>query len=108
MRWKPCGFMVLVKPEYEKELDWGPLGKFVIAESDRRGVAQVQKGKVVAIGPTAWRAYDDGQRWCEVGDTVMYTRWAGAIIENPDKKDDLYVLLPDADIRAVLKEEDNG
>ena len=100
MKLRPCGYMVLVKPHYENKTDWG----FQIVEPDRVGVAAVQEGTIVKVGPTAWKSYDDGQPWAKVGDVVYYAKYGGSIVE--DKEDgEKYVLIADGDIRCVIEEK---
>lgn len=105
---RPVGYCVLVKPDYEKEHDLGNGQKLVIAQSSRQGIASVDTGTVVAIGPTAWQAYDDGQAWCAVGDRIGYARHGGRIIKDPET-DVEYVLIADADVRVIITgEKKNG
>lgn len=101
MRWKPAGFTILIKPHYEKKTESG----LVIVQDDRRGVAAVDVGTIIAVGPTAWKAYDHGDPWAKVGDVVGYAKHAGRIVENPDDPEDKYVLVADGDIRLVLEPE---
>ena len=101
MRWRPAGFTVLIKPDYEKKTASG----IIIAQNDRQGVAAVDTGVIVKIGPTAWKAYDNGLPWAKVGDRVGYAKHAGRIVENPDDPDDKYVLVSDGDIRLVMEED---
>jgi len=58
-------------------------------------------GVVVAIGPTAWKAFDDGKPWCKVGDRVSYAKYGGFVIEDPESKEH-FRLLNDEDVIAVV------
>jgi co-chaperonin GroES (HSP10) len=104
MRWNPAGFTILIKPDYEKKTESG----LVIVESDRSGVAAVDTGVIVKIGPTAWKAYDNGLPWAKVGDRVGYAKHAGRLVPNPDDSDDKYVLVADGDIRLVMETEETS
>ena len=100
--WKPVGYMVLVRPDFEKKTESG----IVLAHlSDREGIAAVDTGVVVDVGPTAWKAYDNGEPWCKVGDRVCYARFGGKIIQVPDS-DDKLVLIADGDVRLVMENKD--
>lgn len=101
-KWRPVGYMVLVKPDFETKTASGLLLAHV---SDREGIAAVDTGVVVDIGPTAWRAYDNGEPWCKVGDRICYARFGGKIVKVPDQTDDeKLVLIADGDVRLVLEE----
>lgn len=104
MRWNPAGYTILIKPDYEKKTESG----IVLVQNDRMGVAAVDTGVIVKIGPTAWKAYDTGVAWAKVGDRVGYAKHAGRIVENPDDPEDKYVLVADGDIRLVLEEENSN
>lgn len=101
MSWNPAGFTVLIKPDYEKVSKGG----IILAESDRSGVAAVDTGTILKIGPTAWKAYDNGLPWAKVGDRVGYAKHAGRLVPNPDNPDEKWVLVADGDIRLVWSDE---
>lgn len=103
MKLKPAGFHIIVKPDYEEVTKSG----IVLAVSDRSGVAYVDTGVVVAIGPTAWKAYDSGEPWAKLGDRVGYGRYAGKIIYHKDNPNDKYVLLADGDVQVIYEESNN-
>lgn len=102
MSWQPAGYSVLIKPDYEKKTASG----IVLVEADRRGVAAVDVGTIIAIGPTAWKAYDNGLPWAKVGDKVCYAKYGGKLVPNPDDPDEMWVLLADGDIRLVWQNEE--
>jgi len=99
-KWKPVGYMVLVKPEFE-QMSKG--GIDLSARNEQMGIASVDTGVVVDIGPTAWKAYDNGEPWCKIGDTICYARFGGKIIQVPGTGEKL-VLIADGDVRLVLEE----
>jgi len=102
-KWRPCGYMVLVKPDFE-QVSKG--GIDLSALNDRVGIAAVDTGVVVDIGPTAWKAYDNGLPWCKIGDKICYARFGGKIIQVPDSNEKL-VLIADGDVRLVLETTDD-
>ena len=96
----PAGHRVLVKvDEVEKVTKGGIIITDTIA--DRKQEAGIY-GTVVAVGPTAWKAFDDGIPWAAVGDKVAFAKYGGFIIEDPNTGDH-YRLLNDEDVVAVIK-----
>ena len=108
---KVKGPRVLVKPDVEK-VD-------PVYEAARRAGLEVRKtndeireeqavtlGTVLQIGNGCWQApVGDGTPWCGVGDYVIYAKHAGRFVENPDVKDELFLLLNDEDILGVVSKE---
>ena len=63
-------------------------------------------GTVVSIGPNAWKAFDPGPDWApwaEVGDRVMYAKYGGKVVKDPDTNEE-FVVLNDEDIISRIKE----
>ena len=113
---KPAGHHILVAPlEWEEETEWG----FALTAHDTTETARLEKagrmyGTLVAVGPQAWKAHAAGLMkgdalfensiyadWAAVGDTIMYSRYAGKNIYDPESGQELY-LIHDEDILAVL------
>lgn len=101
VKWKPTGWAIMVKPEYTKEVDFGGGKLFEIVQTDRQGIAAVQTGEVLAVGPDAYKGdrFTSGP-WCKVGDRVIYAKYGGMILEDPETKAKV-VLLNDEDIKGV-------
>ena len=72
-------------------------------EDNKRAQAGVDKGVVVAIGPTAYRDFNTDTP-IQVGDMVAFARFSGKTILDP-KDDEEYVALNDEDIVAILSGE---
>ena len=105
----PSGHRVLVKQERYDEHDAvfksaKAAGLEIVKDGGVRYQASVDKGVIVLIGPTAWKAFDDGQPWAAIGNTVVFARNAGKTVEDPEDKDSTYLVLNDEDIVAVIKE----
>lgn len=108
---KPCGHYVLVKPvKLKKKTESG----FILPESmvNKENVAAV-KGTLVAIGPTAWKAFCQGEPdgigkpWAKIGDEVHFKRYVSdRIIDENDLDEDgepqEYFLFTDENILAVM------
>lgn len=107
---KPVGYKILVKPDpIETETDSG----IVLVVDEKLERAGQMRGTLVAIGSQAWQAFrhvDDqgkfrnGKPWATVGDRVVYSRYAGKILEDPENEED-YVILNDEDLVAVISGE---
>ena len=96
---RPAGHRVLVKVQ---EAETVTAAGIIIPDaiSERQAEANVF-GEIVAVGPTAWRAFDDGQPWAKVGDLVAFAKYGGFVIEDPDTKE-RFRLLNDEDVTAVI------
>lgn len=74
-------------------------------EDNRRAKAGVDKGVVVAIGPTAYRDFNV-EVPVKVGDIVAFARFSGKTIVDPDDNEE-YVALNDEDLVAILTGKNN-
>jgi len=103
---KPTGHHVLVKPQKVEEVDEvikaaKQFGIVLTEDTTKKKQIGVSTGVVVAIGPTAYKEYADGIPWVKEGDLVAYVRHGGMYIDDPED-DEVYLLLNDGDIAAVL------
>ena len=94
----PTGHHVLVLPDEVKEktdggIYYAPTGR----EQEQRAAT---KGRLVAIGPSAWKEFAKGEPWAEVGDYISFAKYASIEMEGSDGKS--YALLNDQDILAVF------
>ena len=69
-------------------------------EDTKRAQAGVDKGTVVAIGPTAYRDFNVDAP-VSVGDVVAFARFSGKTIVDPET-DEEFVALNDEDLVAIL------
>ena len=95
---RSLGHRVLIKPEVEKETDWG----FALTVSDRKAAMDSDKGHIVAMGPQAYKDYGDGSKWVEVGDYVYYAKYGAKVIKD-DETGDLYIICNDEDVLLGLE-----
>lgn len=72
-------------------------------EDNKRAQAGVDKGVVVAIGPTAYQDFKTDVP-IKIGDMVAFARFSGKAMVDP-KDDEEYVALNDEDIVAILTGE---
>lgn len=104
----PAGHRLVIKPHKLEEIDESlarakRMGLEVIRENQKREDQSVDKGVVLAIGPTCW---PDSPPWCVVGDTILFAKFSPKFIEDPETKEQLGILNDD-DVVAVVKEKTN-
>jgi co-chaperonin GroES (HSP10) len=104
----PLGARVLVQMRLPKK-KMTSSGIILAAETVDTEKAQNPVGKVVAIGPLAFKKRDTMESWpegswVEVGDFVRVPRWTGDRWEIPVSKDDIvqFMLMNDHEIIAKL------
>jgi co-chaperonin GroES (HSP10) len=97
---KPAGHRCLVKPD---KVDDKRGSLFVPDSAKERQTNQQIFGTLVAVGPTAWKAFDSGEPWAKVGDKVAFAQYGGFVIEDPYTKEQ-YRLLNDEDIACIITE----
>jgi co-chaperonin GroES (HSP10) len=104
----PLGARVLVQMRLPKKRMTSS-GIILAAETVDTEKAQNPVGKVVAIGPLAFKKRDTMESWpegswVEVGDFVRVPRWTGDRWEIPVSKDDVvqFMLMNDHEIIAKL------
>lgn len=106
---KPCGHRVIVKPDTLDDANAKLMGdalkklnfQIEVGADKKRIENAIDTGVLVAIGATAWKAFDDGEPWAAVGDKVYFSKHGGNLIEDPESKEK-YRLLNDEDIYAVI------
>lgn len=101
MKMKPKGYRVLIRPDPVEEISEGGI---VLAVNERKERAAGTTGRVVGIGPTAWKSYDPGpdwEPWAELGDHIVYSRYGGIWVKDPESKEDL-ILINDQDVLMVI------
>jgi len=99
---EPVGHRVLVKPfDIERETASG----IQLVLNEDRELAGQEYGTIVAVGPDAWKIFDGGP-WAKVGDKVIYSRYGGKFVKEPNTVQK-YVILNDEDILAILGDSED-
>lgn len=112
---KIAGHRVLIKVDpIKKQTETGII--VVRDDEERDHKVNTSTGTVVAIGATAWMAYDyykpNGERnpkweqWCHVGDRVYFAKYAAKWIKDAEGNE--YVVVNDQDIVAVIEEAEHA
>lgn len=99
------GHRILIKADVAVEQDEAFLAaKRIGLEIAKSTITQqqtgVDRGVVVDVGPTAFDAFG-GDKWCKVGDYIIFAKHAGKVIEH---EDEFYVAINDEDVVLVKKE----
>ena len=98
------GYRVLVKPDnIETVTDSG----IVLVVDEKVEAAAQQTGTLVGVGHTAWQSSTLPQLpWANIGDRVLFSKYAGRVIIDPVTGDD-FLVMNDEDIICVIgtKEE---
>ncbi len=95
------GHRVLIKP---KDLEVKTASGIVInyGDAEKRHRMATMEGTVVGIGPLAWNDWGDGSKWVEVGDRVIFAQYAGKLVDDPDTKEEFFVV-NDEDVQVRIK-----
>jgi co-chaperonin GroES (HSP10) len=95
--WQPAGHRILVLPDIPPE----KIGSLFVPAwvKDNRAIENIF-GVIVAIGPTAWKAFDNGEPWAKIGDRVAFAKYGGFNLEDADTKV-IYRLLNDEDVVGI-------
>lgn len=96
----PVGFLVLVKPDAPK--DKLKNDKIFIPDNimDKERLA-VDTGTLIAVGSKAWKDQADGEPWAKIGDHVIYAKYGGKVLVDPETEEK-FIVLQDKDIIGLL------
>jgi co-chaperonin GroES (HSP10) len=99
----PDGFRVLVKQDVFEEKDEvyksaKNSGLILVHDKSVRAQESVDSGVVVLLGATADKTS------AKVGDKIVYAKFAGKKVDDPQDPNTVYVIINDDDICAIIKE----
>lgn len=106
---KPILHRILVKPDLIEEKDEAfkaaaRMGLEVVKLEKDREQAAIDTGTVVDLGQTVFKDFGVDESPVKIGDTVVYARYAGKVVEDHVTKIK-YTLLNDEDVVAVITTE---
>ncbi len=100
------GNRVIIKPDSIEEVTAGGI---VIAQTDtyrREEKAATSTGTVIDFGEAAWLdPIMGGEPWVAIGDQVVFSRYAGKYVVDPDDGEEYVVINDDAIQARVFKSE---
>lgn len=98
MALKAVAFRVILKV---KEVEEKSAGGIVLAVDKKMERNAHIEGTIVDIGPDAWAAYRPSEPFAglKVGDRVMYAKYSGKWIQDPQTKEE-FLVVNDEDIVA--------
>lgn len=97
---QPLMHRILIKPEIKTETKSG----IVIATDDRRAAVDCDKGQVVAIGETAYKAFGYDSPPIAVGDRVIYAKYGARVMKI---RGELFIACNDEDVYLKVLSEDD-
>lgn len=112
MSLRVVGHRLLIKPDsLDEQIDLPESLKDVNFEVHKPAQLQkleeagTQSGVVLQVGKTAWRSFDGEspywEPWCAVGDHIIFARYAGKFIDDPETKE-RFMVINDEDVQAVI------
>lgn len=104
-----CGYRVVLKPitvvktleGHAAEVAPTLAGKGFEARTEKQATKEERgdnHGIVVHIGPTAFDRLGGREAWCDEGDCVVHTRYAGTRVEHPPGSNNWFQIVNDEDI----------
>lgn len=99
------GYRVLVKPkEIERKSKQGIIISVAGTQEDKLEQAGQQFGVVIGIGDSCWKGDNFDKPWCELGDTILFSKHAGRFVyDYTDDEDLAYMIMNDTDVLAVVE-----
>jgi co-chaperonin GroES (HSP10) len=107
--WIPAGHRIKVLPDDPPE----KIGSLYVPNyvKENRTLENV-RGTIVAIGMSAWKAFDEGKAWAKIGDKIIFAKYGGFIVEEENGEIDdrgekikiKYRILNDEDIVCIERE----
>ena len=95
---KVRGYRIMVKlDEIETQTEAG----IVLVVDESREKAAQQTGTVVGIGHTAWKGRLEQEPWCEVGDKILFSKYAPRLVVDPESGEE-YGVINDDDVICVV------
>ena len=107
------GYRILIKVKGAKTtVQEGALKGFKLIHNEaeqRMENSGSQIAEVLDIGPTCWKGGVDEEPWCEVGDTILFSKHAsrfvhipGELSETDELRDLELALINDTDVIGVI------
>lgn len=97
-----------LKRQHEVEMPDGSkvVLEMAYGEYETRLQASTTEGKVVAVGETAFRDYGYKECPLAIGDRIVFAKYAGRPVLDPDEPEKKMALLNDEDVLAIIKSKE--
>ena len=92
---KMVGYRLLVKPKEREKVSEG--GIILVELDERMHDAGNQFGTVISIGESCW---GEDEPWCSEGDEILFSKFAGRFVYDPDTKEE-FMVMNDTDVIAI-------
>ena len=93
----PCGWRVLIKPQEINEISKGGIILTTDSIKEREQMGNTT-GIVIAMGTQCYA--DEPEPWCQLGDKVIFAKYAGLVYLGKDGNQ--YRMINDKDITGTL------
>lgn len=98
------GNRVIIKPDPIEEVSEGGIVFAQTTQFMRDEKASTSTGEVIGFGPAAWLdPAMGGEPWVDIGDRVVFARYSGKYVTDPDDNKE-YVVINDDAIQARIGE----
>lgn len=96
------GYRILVEIDPVETVSKGGI---VIVQNEKLEAAAQQFGTVISIGDTCWTDAKGNplSRWCEEGDKILFSKYSGRFVYDPEDKDRELMVINDTDVIAVTE-----
>lgn len=101
---RPVEYYVLIAPEEVEERTAG--GIYIPQAKRETDDIATQRGRIVAQSPLAWTFADGDEHRGNVGDVVLFGRYAGSLIEGQDGR--TYRICRDKDVAGIFTEKSDA
>jgi co-chaperonin GroES (HSP10) len=93
-----AGHRILINPDpVETKTDSG----IVLVKDERAYREATMSGTVVQVGETAYMGFGDDRKWCKEGDRVIYAKFTGKFVTDPETEQEYYVI-NDEDVQVII------
>jgi chaperonin GroES len=99
----PTGHLILVKLDKVQERTAG--GLYVPETARQIQQKAATTGTIVAVGPQAWLAFDNGVAWAHVGERICFPRYSGITIDADIAGEEDLCLMNDADCKGIISRD---